>query len=54
MCILHYITIYKLGERKALWGSPELLSMPIVYARYAIALSIFLTVDCLLDAENLL
>ena len=26
----------------ALWGPPELLLTPIVYARYAIALSIFL------------
>ena len=25
-----------------MWSSPELLSMPIVYASYAIALSIFL------------
>ena len=30
----------KLGECRALWGSPELLLLPIVYAKYAIALSI--------------
>ena len=36
---LYYMCI---GECKALCGSPELLSTPLVYARYAIALSIFL------------
>ena len=30
----------QLGECKALWGLPELLSMPIVHARYAFALNL--------------